>query len=175
MPPPFKVQLASYDPLWVSIAAGESQRLETALGDHLLGVHHIGSTSIPGIRAKPVIDLMPVVKCLNQLDQGQRCIEALGYGWWGEYGLPERRYCIKDDPRTGRRLFQLHCYQDGSSEIGRHLAFRDYLRSRPALAREYEAEKLRCQALHPNSSHAYDDCKNAWIRRVEREALEFFG
>ena len=117
---------------------------------------------------------MPVAKDLDKLDQAQRIIETLGYGWWGEYGLPGRRYCIKNDPQSGRRLFQLHCYQDGSLEIIRHVAFRDYLRSRPDLAREYEAEKLRCQASFPDSSHAYGDCKDAWIRRIEREALRFF-
>ena len=92
----------SHDPLWVSIVAKESQ--QAALGDNLIDVHHIGSTAIPGIRAKPVIDLIPVVRSLNQLDQSQRDIEALGYSWRGEYGLPGRRYCILDDPQTGRRL-----------------------------------------------------------------------
>lgn len=171
MPPPFKVQLAAHDPLWVSIAVNESQDIVVALGDNLVTTHHIGSTAVPGIMAKPVIDLMPVVRSLDLLDRGQRRIEALGYSWWGEYGLPGRRYCTKDDPKTGRRLFQLHCYQADSPEIGRHLAFRNHLRHHPGLAQEYEAEKLRCQALHPNDSHAYSDCKDAWIRRAEREAL----
>ena len=175
MPPPLKVELLPHDPLWAATAEQESRHIEAALGDSLIAVHHIGSTAIPGIRAKPVIDLMPVVTWLDRLDQAQGRIEALGYGWWGEYGLPGRRYCEKDDPETGRRLFQLHCYQNGSPEIRRHLAFRDYLLGRPDLARAYEAEKLRCQALHPNDSHAYSDCKDAWIRRVEREALRNSG
>jgi GrpB-like predicted nucleotidyltransferase (UPF0157 family) len=68
-------------------------------------------------------------------------------------------------------LVQLHCYETGSSEIIRHLAFRDYLRARPDLAYEYEQEKVRCQAMHPDNTHSYGACKSAWIKRIERLAL----
>jgi len=84
-----------------------------------------------------------------------RQLESLGYGWWGEYGLPGRRYCTLDDPQTGRRRVQLHGYLNGSAEITRHLAFRDYLRARPDVAQAYDAEKERCRKLHPFDSHAY--------------------
>ncbi len=171
MPPPFKVELLSYDPSWTERAAAEAQALASALGPVLLTVHHVGSTAIPGISAKPVLDLMPVVTSLQGLDRHGGEIEALGYEWWGEFGLPGRRYCTKSDPGTRRRLVQLHCYEDGSSEIERHLAFRDYLRERPDIARAYEREKTRCQKLHPDDSHAYSDCKSASIKAIEDEAL----
>lgn len=168
---PIKVDLLPHDPHWRERAEAEAARLRAALGDVLLKVHHIGSTAIPGIRAKPVVDLIPVVSSLERLDALQRAIEGLGYRWRGELGLPGRRYCCKDDPESGRRLFQLHGYQEGSPEITRHLAFRDCLCANPALARAYETEKQRCQALHPDDSYAYTDCKNAWIRSVEAAAL----
>lgn len=88
-----------------------------------MAVHHIGSTAIPGIHAKPILDLMPVVRDLAQLDSRQCNIEALGYDYWGELGLPGRRYCTKTDPTTGQRLVQLHCYEERSTEIVRHLVF----------------------------------------------------
>ncbi|WP_193367125.1 GrpB family protein [Pelagibius marinus] len=168
---PKQVDLVSHDPRWPEMAEAEATRLSGALGDLLLCVHHIGSTAIPAIRAKPVIDLIPVVTSLERLDAQQAAIEGLGYHWRGELGLPGRRYCSRDDPHSGERLFQLHCYRQGSPEIVRHLAFRDYLRADPDLARAYEAEKLRCQMLHPDDTHAYTDCKNVWIRRVETAAL----
>lgn len=171
MPRPTKVRIVPHNPYWSAIAKEESSLLATAIGSNLVAIHHIGSTAIPGIAAKPVIDLLPVVRDLSFLDQSQRSIEALGYGWRGEHGLPGRRYCFRDDPQTGCRLFQLHCYQDGSPAVDRHLAFRDCLRRDPALAKEYEAEKRRCQALHPDDSHAYTDCKGDWIKQVERAAV----
>ena len=123
--------------------------------------------------AKPIVDLLPVVTDLSTLDAHQHDLVALGYACWGEFGLPGHRYCTRDDAVTGRRLTQLHFYVLGSAEIDRHLAFRDYLRQRPDVARAYEREKLRCRELHPNDSHAYSDCKSQWIVAIEAEALQW--
>jgi GrpB-like predicted nucleotidyltransferase (UPF0157 family) len=132
-------------------------------------VHHIGSTAIPNNRAQPILDLLPVLLTVAALDDVRPALESLGYEWWGEYGRVGRRYCTID--KDGRRIVQLHCYEQESPAIQRHLAFRDYLRSRPNLARQYDAEKARCCDLHPMDSHAYTDCKDAWIRQIEAQAL----
>ena len=174
MPPPLKVELVPHDPRWASYAASEYELLAAALGPTLLAVHHVGSTSIPGILAKPILDLVPVVTTLSALEECRGSVEALGYEWWGELGLPGRRYCTKRDPVTGRRLIQLHCYALGSSEIERHLAFRDYLRHHPDIAGAYEREKVRCRALHAEDSHAYGACKSKWIGAAESEALQWW-
>jgi GrpB-like predicted nucleotidyltransferase (UPF0157 family) len=171
MPAPIAVILAPHNPAWVGQAQEEGERLKAAIGDVILAIHHIGSTAIPGICAKPILDLIPVVRSLADLDIKRQALENLGYVWWGEYGLPGRRYCTFDNPQTGSRTVQLHCFEQGSPEIKRHLAFRDYLRSHPELAREYEAEKSSCRDQHPSDSHAYSDCKAAWIRRIEEMAL----
>lgn len=174
MPPPIKVNLVPHDPRWASAAVEASRALEQALDGVLLRVHHVGSTAVPGICAKPVLDLLPVVTSLVALDGRQRALEALGYAWWGEYGLEGRRYCTRDDQATGERLVQLHCWVEGVKEIERHLAFRDYLRAHPVAARAYDAEKTRCARLHPEDSHAYSACKGAWIRGTEADALAWY-
>ena len=94
-----------------------------ALPGRIIAVHHISSTSIPGIRAKPILDLVPVVDELALFDEARPVIELLGYDWWGEYGLPGRRYCTLSDPTTGGRRLQLHCYQAGSPEISQASGF----------------------------------------------------
>jgi GrpB-like predicted nucleotidyltransferase (UPF0157 family) len=175
MPAPIPVELHPHDPAWIEAAQREAARLQAAVGPAIIAVHHIGSTAIPGIRAKPILDLMPVVRRIAEFDEARPTIEGLGYTWWGEYGIPGRRYCNMNHLVTGRRMMHLHCFELASPEAARHLAFRDYLRSRPDLARAYDDEKARCRDLHPFDSHAYTDCKAAWIGRIEAEALAKFG
>jgi GrpB-like predicted nucleotidyltransferase (UPF0157 family) len=166
------VELVPPSPHWAGMAAAETRALKAALGDVLVTVQHIGSTAIPGIMAKPIVDLIPIVTSLEALDAAMPHVTALGYECLGEFGLPGRRYCRKNDPATGKRQFQLHCYAEGWPEIARHLAFRDYLRAHPAKAKEYEAEKIRAAALHPDNTLDYNAEKNDWIKATEIAALE---
>lgn len=165
------VELVPHSPLWAGMAASESARLKRELGDVLVVVHHIGSTSIPGIMAKPIIDLVPIITDLERFDAALPKVEALGYDCLGEFGLAGRRYCRRNDPSTGKRAFQLHCYAEGSPAIARHVAFAAYLRAHPAIAKDYETEKRRAAALHPDNTLDYNAAKNDWIKRIEADAL----
>lgn len=173
MPPPIPVVLAGYDPEWPKIADDHAERLR-AVGSIVLTVHHIGSTSVPGLASKPIIDLMPLVTDLAELDRLRQHVESIGYQWHGELGIPGRRYCTLAD-ETGSRVAQLHFFETNSPHVERHLAFRDYLRAHPEAAKEYENEKRRARELHPDDSHAYGDEKAAWIRDTEARALLWFA
>jgi GrpB-like predicted nucleotidyltransferase (UPF0157 family) len=174
MPSPIKVELIPHSPGWAAAAWEESRRLIEALEGAILHVHHIGSTAIAGIHAKPVVDLLPVVRSVSELDAKQPTLIRLGYDYWGEYGIPGRRYGTFDEPSTGRRKFQLHCFEAESHEIERHLAFRDYLRANREVAQAYDQEKQRCGVLHPDDSHAYSNAKAAWITARLPAAMAFF-
>jgi GrpB-like predicted nucleotidyltransferase (UPF0157 family) len=171
-PAPISVVLAVYDVAWPRLAEEYAKQLRV-LDPNLIAVHHIGSTSVPGLAAKPVIDLLPVVKSLELLDQDCSLVEALGFQWHGELGISGRRYCNLTN-LEGRRIAHLHFFEATSPHIARHLAFRDYLRLHPNVALEYAAEKRRARDLHPHNSHDYADAKSAWIKNMEAKALDWY-
>jgi GrpB-like predicted nucleotidyltransferase (UPF0157 family) len=148
------------------------QRWREAVGPDLLEIHHIGSTSVEGLPAKPVIDLLPVLADDVALDAMRLAVEDMHYEWMGAFGLPGRRYCRLSDPVSGTRAVQAHAYAKGSSEITRHLAFRNWLRADRANRQAYSKQKYRCAARHPDDPSAYATCKSPWIAEMEAVALE---
>jgi len=173
MPEAIAVVLSAYNPDWPRMASEHAKELRV-LGSNLVSVHHIGSTAVSGLAAKPIIDLMPVVADLVALDGTRERIEALGYKWYGEYGIEGRRYCTLID-LAGVRIAQLHFFKTDSPHVQRHLAFRDYLRANPEVAHAYENEKRRAREIHPDDSHAYNDEKAAWIQKMETKALAWYA
>lgn len=167
------VTLAPPDPRWPAQAQAEIARIRQVIADCVVRIEHIGSTSIPGIMAKPTIDLMPLVTDLALLEVHADAIRALGYEWHGDYGLPGRRFFTLN--KDGKRLFNVHGWAADNPDGTRHLAFRDYLRSRPDLAKDYEKVKIRAAELQPNNVDAYNDEKNDWIKQVEKDALAWYA
>jgi GrpB-like predicted nucleotidyltransferase (UPF0157 family) len=163
------VHLRSHDPDWPAAFALEAQRIAAALGPVLIGCHHIGSTAIPGIAAKPIIDILLEVDDLSALDRGSAVMPSLGYQAMGELGLPGRRYFRKSS--AGVRTHHVHGYATGHADIERHLAFRDYLRAHPTEAAAYEALKLKLAAAHPSDREAYQAGKAELIAELESRAL----
>ena len=142
------------------------------MGGRLVEVHHIGSTAIPGIRAKPVIDMLAVVRDVALLDGRGSGLEALGYEAMGEFGMAGRRYFRKDDA-AGNRTHQIHAFEAGSPQIGRHLAFRDFLRAHRDYAEQYDALKSRLAALYLDDIAGYTDGKDAFIREMDARAASW--
>lgn len=164
------VVLVEYDPSWPAIAASESQAImdacRQACGSAVLRVEHIGSTSVPGLMAKPVIDLMPLVR---SFEEGFACVEAirrLGYWYGGEFGIAGRHLFIKGDPRT----HHVHMLVDGSREAVRHLAVRDQLRGDPELARRYAVLKLELQKRFSHDRQGFSDAKAEFMKEIFRRA-----
>lgn len=164
------VTLAPHDQGWAGQATAEAARIATAL-PAVLRVEHIGSTAIPGICAKPIIDLMPIVRGANDLDACRPAMEALGYIWRGEFGIEARRYCVRD--HDGRRLFHVHVFAHGSLQIASHIDFRDYLRAHAFEATAYESIKRDAARAHPFNSGAYTDHKSDWIQACQQRALRW--
>ena len=163
--------LVAYDPSWPAKAQAEAERWRSNVAG-LISVHHIGSTSIPGMPAKPVLDLIPIFKDESAADLAQDAVEAMGYEWMGTFGLEGRRYCRAHDPDTGARHVHAHAYVQGHADIRRHLAFRDALCANAALRVAYASVKAACAARHPDGGEGYQTCKSAWIAKTEARALE---
>ena len=174
-PERFPVELVPHRPEWAAMARAEADRLRDAIGPGIaVEIHHIGSTAIPDIHAKPTIDLMPLVTSLAALDAREQAVCALGYEWRGEFGIPGRRFLTMMAGEPRKRLFNVHCFESAMPDVDRHLAFRDYMRAHPERARAYEAEKFRARDLKPDDTLAYSQEKGPWIAAAEREALAWY-
>ncbi|HEU4882801.1 MAG TPA: GrpB family protein [Longimicrobium sp.] len=167
-----KVEVVPHDPRWRDAFEVESKHITAALGENVVAIHHIGSTAIPDIHAKPIIDLLVEVRDIAAVDGRGAAMEALGYQVMGEYGIPGRRYFRKDD-QDGIRTHHVHVFRAGSGEVARHLAFRDYMIVHPADARRYSELKQRLAAEHPTSADAYMDGKDGFIQQVDRRAAQW--
>jgi GrpB-like predicted nucleotidyltransferase (UPF0157 family) len=169
---PSQYTFTEYSLLWPLKFKQEAKRLQALLGDEIIAIHHIGSTSVPGLAAKPIIDLLPLVRNIEHIDDRIPMLEEVGYKAWGEYGLPGRRYFTKD--KGGYRTHNIHIYQVEHPDVERHLAFCAYLISHKQVCQEYEALKREAYRYHPADIAAYNDGKNDWIKKIEPVALEWY-
>ena len=167
-----KVRVVAHVPGWISGFDAEANRIAAALGDTAVAIHHIGSTAIPGIFAKPVVDVLLEVDSLARLDEKGSAMTGLGYEAKGEFGIPGRRYFRKNGA-PGVRTHHVHAFEAGSPAIERHLAFRDYLIAHPREAQVYSALKRRLASEHPDDMEAYMDGKDAFIKEHEAKAIHW--
>jgi len=148
----------------------EGNSIARALGDIVVRLHHIGSTAIPGIFAKPIIDLLLEVGNIGELDDRSSFMGELGYEAMGEFGIPGRRYYRKNNA-SGIRTHQVHAYEAGSPEVERHIAFRDYMIAHPVEAQAYSDLKQKLAQEHPYDIEAYMDGKEPYIKKHEPKAI----
>ncbi len=165
-----RVLVVPPNPAWPAAFITAHAEATPAFGKNLLTLHHIGSTAIPNIHAKPVIDMLAVVQDITRVDPCNPALEQLGYHAKGEFGIPGRRYFYRNDP-AGTRTHQIHTFQFDSPDVTRHLAFRDYLRAHPDIAQAYSLLKQKLAADHPQDIEAYMDGKDPFIKETEAKAL----
>jgi len=168
-----RVAVVAHDPEWESKYTSEAEKIREAFGSIGFEIHHIGSTAIQGIYAKPIIDMLVEVDSIDAVDERAQALVALGYEAMGEFGIPGRRYFRKDN-QSGIREFQLHAFAAGSAAVERHLAFRNYLRVHPEVAREYSELKRRLAKEYPSNMEAYIDGKDPFIRATEQVAVAWW-
>lgn len=156
-----EVRLVPHNPLWKSAFIEESSRIIANLPE--LKLHHIGSTSIEGLSAKPILDIMGEVEKIIQADVMQPVLEQLGYEWKGEYGIRGRRYCVLYEGDTA--LVHLHILESDSAEFKNHLLFRERLNENLALRDEYDQLK-KTLAEAGMSREAYTEAKAGFIQKV---------
>ncbi|MEM7703741.1 MAG: GrpB family protein [Pseudomonadota bacterium] len=160
-----------HDPSWPAAFEEERARLAAIIGADCKAVHHIGSTAIPGIYAKPVIDILVEASSVEALDRLTPDLVAAGYIAKGEYGISGRRYFTKTNTE-GIRTHHLHAYGRASPEIERHLVFRDYLLAHPEIAQDYSRLKRDILADWRGLDY-YIARKATFVVETERVAVEW--
>ena len=167
-----KVEVVPHNPQWRDAFEAEARHVAAALGENVVAIHHIGSTAIPNIYAKPVIDLLVEVRDITEVDGQSSAMESLGYEVMGEYGIPGRRYFRKDN-QEGIRTHHIHAFEASSPEVERHLAFRDYMIAHPGDAQRYSELKRKLAEEHPQSTDGYIDGKDGFIKEMDRRAAQW--
>lgn len=164
-----EIEVQAYQPDWPKQFENEANNIRTTLGKEIVEIHHIGSTSVPGLKAKPVIDILPIVKDVLVIDQYNKAMADLGYQALGENGIQGRRFFKKgENPRT----HHVHIFQeDAQHEIACHLAVRDYLKAHANVACEYGELKASLAQKFSNDIDGYCDGKDAYVKQLECDAL----
>jgi GrpB-like predicted nucleotidyltransferase (UPF0157 family) len=185
VPKPGKIELAEYNPAWPAHAQDITARLEAALGVLAVRIEHVGSTSVPGLRAKPVIDLDVTVADPANEAQWLPQLEAVGYvltvrePWWHEHRMLRGGHRPDDGvaPTDGGPVANIHIFGVDSAEPIRNIVFRNWLRADPTDRALYAAAKSAAAAAGGSSQHGmeYNARKQDTIREICRRAFHAAG
>jgi GrpB-like predicted nucleotidyltransferase (UPF0157 family) len=164
-----KIEVVSHNPDWSDLFQTEAEKIAPIFGPEIIVIEHIGSTAIPGIKAKPIIDILVEVKDISQVDHFNDQMAQLGYKPKGEFGIPGRRYFRKKGTDAAH-THHVHIFQIGNPEIERHLNFRDYLRTHPEDAQAYSRLKEALAQKFPDDPENYTEAKSEFIQEMDRRA-----
>ncbi len=134
--------------------------------------YHIGSTAVPGLAAKPIIDILLVVSSLEEVDEKELDMIKFHYHPLGENGIPNRRVFWKGQEKNHR--YHLHIFKQGNPRIERYLRLREYLKLHPEKASYYAEIKKKAALMHPHDNVAYNIAKEPTIFKLEIEAENWF-
>lgn len=161
------VIVEDYQPIWKHLFITEAAKIRAIIAGNEVAILHVGSTSVEGLAAKPIIDLLVIVESILLLDDQATDFLVLGYEGLGEYGLAGRRYFQND-------TYHIHAYQyDNIEEIQRHVAFRNYLRDHSDVMNEYGLLKKQLAARYLNDRAGYQEAKAPFIKEHEKKALQY--
>ncbi|WP_338785846.1 GrpB family protein [Metabacillus sp. FJAT-53654] len=161
--------ITDYNENWTQLFKKEAKLISEILKDELVEIHHIGSTAVTDLKAKPIMDIMPIVKDISNVDHFNESMIEKGYEPLGEFGINGRRYFRKGGEN---RTHQIHMFQyDNHFEIERHLAVRDYLRSHKKDVIEYGKLKESLALEFPKDIEAYSN--SDFVENLERKAIEW--
>ena len=164
--------MVAYDPRWVGLFAVAERELRAALAPFVVEIEHIGSTAVPGLEAKPVIDIQVGVRTLEDSAKIVAAIESLGYEYVPEFEgeLPDRRYFRRW--ASGRRSHQIHLVERSNTDWwDRHVRFRDWLRNHDDDRDRYAELKLNLAATHRDDRRAYTEAKSDFVRAIEEKSI----
>jgi len=166
-----KVEVKPYNEQWPLMFEEEAHTLYEIFDSEMIDIHHIGSTSVNGLKAKPIIDIMPVVRDIHQIDAFNMAMTTIGYDPKGENGIVGRRYFQKGgDTHT----YHVHMYEWDNPEVERHIAFRDYLRAHPSDAKKYSDLKEALAQRFPYDIASYIKGKEQLALEIDRKALKWY-
>jgi GrpB-like predicted nucleotidyltransferase (UPF0157 family) len=158
------VRLVEYDSRWPVLFDDEQQRIRHYSGALALRLEHVGGTSIPGMSAKPVLDIAAGRPPGASIQGYVAALERAGYEHRGERGLPGRQFFRRGEPRA----YHLHLVEEGGSLWREYLAFRDYLRAHADVARQFAAVKRVLAGRFPEDREAYMNAKSPYIQEILR-------
>ncbi len=166
------IVIVEYNPAWSTLYEQEKALILEAIGPWLVDIQHIGSTSVPGLAAKPIIDIMPGIRYLYEASNCIAPLEKIGYKYVPEFEdvMPYRRYFRKDI--DGQRTHHIHMVETSHEFWERHLLFRDYLRKHPAIAQQYAELKKDLAARYLKEGFDYTEAKTEFIKTIEKRAKQ---